>query len=71
MGRGPHYSADYRLSSLQTASLGVKLRLRLGEHCSLSAASEDYRMQGRGSRQAPAEAYPRARLVTVGVSFQF
>ncbi len=71
MGRGPHYSADYRLSSLQTASLGLKLRLRLGEHCSLSAACEDYRMQGRGSRQAPTEAYPRARLVTVGVSFQF
>ncbi len=71
MGRGPHYSADYRLSSLQTASLGLKLRLRLGEHCSFSAACEDYRMQGRGSKQAPAEAYPRARLLTLGVSFLF
>lgn len=71
MGRGPHYSADYRLSSMQTLSLGLKARYRLSENIALSATYEHYDMSGRGSRQAPAAAYPTATMLTFGVSFQF
>lgn len=70
-GSGPNYSSDYRLSSMQTLSLGLKLRYRLSENCSLWAAYERYEMSGRGSHQAPSEAYPSANIWTFGCTIEF
>lgn len=70
-GSGPNYSADYRLSSMDTLSLGVKTRLRLGEHFSLTAAFEQYAMNGTGSNQAPNQTYPSASIWTFGGTIQF
>lgn len=70
-GAGPNYSADYRLSSMATMSLGLKLRYRFTDNFSVSAAYEHYDMTGRGARQAPAESYPTAAMWTFGMSLQF
>ena len=70
-GSGPNYSADYRLSSLSSLSLGLKARYRLSENFSLSAAYELYDMSGTGSHQAPAAAYPTASIWTFGVTIEF
>lgn len=70
-GSGINYSADYRLSSMATMSLGLKSRLRLSENLSLSATYERYEMTGVGGDQAPAQAYPTASMWTFGVTFLF
>jgi hypothetical protein len=70
-GSGPNYSADYRLSSMITTSLGLKARYRLSENVSLSAAYERYDMSGSGSNQAPAASYPTASIWTFGATIQF
>lgn len=73
MGRGPHYSADYRLSSLSSLSLGVKGRCQLSENVALSLTYEHYAMRGTGaaSERAPAAAYPTANIWTLGLTVQF
>ncbi len=70
-GSGVNYSADYRLSSMATMSLGLKSRLRLSDNLSLSATYERYEMTGVGGEQAPAQAYPTASMWTFGVTFLF
>lgn len=70
-GGGPNYSADYRLSSMEAVSLGLKARLRLTENISLSAAYEHYEMSGAGDDPAPAAAYPTANMWTFGLHFLF
>lgn len=70
-GEGPHYSADYRLSSMSTLSLGLKVRYRFNDNFALSAAFEQYDMSGSGSNQAPAAAYPTASIWTFGLTVQF
>lgn len=70
-GSGPNYSADYRLSSMSTLSVGVKTRYQVTENIALTAAFELYDMTGIGSRQAPAEAYPTASIWTFGVVIEF
>ncbi len=70
-GSGPNYSADYRLSSMSTLSLGLKTRFQLSENFALSAAYEFYDMRGTGSNQAPAAAYPTASIWTFGLTVQF
>jgi hypothetical protein len=70
-GSGPNYSADYRLSSMSTMSLGLKTRFQLSENFALSAAYEFYDMRGTGSNPAPAAAYPTASIWTFGLTVQF
>jgi Protein of unknown function (DUF3570) len=72
-GNGPNYSADYRLSSFDALSGGVRLRYQFNETITASAAYERYVMSGSGSSssQAPDQAYPRADLWTVGLSATF
>lgn len=70
-GSGPNYSADYRLSSLQSISLGIKGRYRVTENLALSAAYELYDMSGVGSHQSPAASYPTASICTFGMTFEF
>ncbi len=70
-GSGPNYSADYRLSSMSTSSLGLKTRYRVSENVAFTAAYELYDMNGTGSNQAPAAAYPTASMWTFGATIQF
>jgi hypothetical protein len=70
-GSGPNYSADYRLSSLDALSLGLKARFRVNDNVALSAAYEHYDMSGVGSKSAPAAAYPTASIWTFGVNIEF
>jgi hypothetical protein len=70
-GGGPNYSADYRLSSMATTSLGVKARYRFTENIAASVTYEHYAMNGTGNQQAPSAAYPIAAMWTLGLNFQF
>lgn len=70
-GSGDVYSADYRLSSMATLSLGLKARAYLGKRAVLSLAFEQYDMNGIGSHPAPAAAYATATMWTLGLNLIF
>lgn len=70
-GSGPNYSADYRLSSMSTMSVGLKTRYRFTENIAASITYEHYEMAGVGGDQAPAAAYPIASMWTFGLNFTF
>lgn len=72
-GSGPNYSADYRLSSLNTLSLGLRLRYQISEQFSANASYERYSMSasGGGSDTAPDQAYPDANIWTLGFRAEF
>ncbi len=70
-GAGPNYSADYRLSSLDAISLGLRLRYQITDRFSASACFERYSMSGSGGDSAPEQAYMDANIWTFGVSAQF
>jgi Protein of unknown function (DUF3570) len=72
-GSGTNYSADYRLSSLDAASAGIRLRCQIGPVITASASYERYVMKGTGSSsaQAPTQAYSKADIWTFGLSAAF
>lgn len=72
-GSGVNYSADYRLSSLNTISGGLRLNYKINDHFGLSAAYERYVMEGTGSAAAQSqdEAYPSADIWTFGLNAEF
>lgn len=72
-GSGVNYSADYRLSSLNTFSGGLRLNYQINDHFGLSAAYERYVMEGTGSAEAQSqnEAYPSADIWTFGLNAEF
>jgi len=72
-GSGPHYSADYRLSSFSAISAGVRMSCRFTDHLSATASYERYVMDGSGgsSGRAPHEAYPSADIWTFGLHAAF
>lgn len=72
-GSGVNYSADYRLSSLETVSGGLRVNCRINDHFTLSAAYERYLMNGTGaaSGRSQNEAYPDADIWTFGLSADF
>lgn len=70
-GSGPNYSADYRLSSFDAVSLGLRLRYQINDNFSATAAYERYSMVGSGSNTAPDQAYMQANIWTFGVSAAF
>ena len=72
-GSGPNYSADYRLSSLDAISGGVRVSCPVGEHITLSAAYERYVMGGAGGADGRSQdqAYPAADIWTFGLSARF
>jgi hypothetical protein len=72
-GSGPNYSADYRLSSFDSLSGGLRLNYRFNEHFSLSAAYERYVMDGTGgaSDRSPDPAYADADIWTFGIHTAF
>ncbi|HLP76586.1 MAG TPA: DUF3570 domain-containing protein [Candidatus Paceibacterota bacterium] len=65
-----NYSSDYRLSAMDSLTLGVSASIRLQEHVSLELAFKRYTMWGTdgvtGSQQ-----YPKANAVTAGLSLWF
>lgn len=72
-GGGRNYSADYRLSSFNAVSGGLRLRYLINDHFSASAAYERYVMNGTGSsaNQSSGFAYPSADIWTFGMSAEF
>jgi hypothetical protein len=69
----PNYSADYRLSSLNAISGGLRLRYQFNEMFSANATYERYVMSptGSSSEHSPDQSYPSADIWTIGVSAQF
>ena len=72
-GSGVNYSADYRLSSFNAISGGLRLSYRFSDHLAASLAYERYVMEGTGSSSSRSqdEAYPSADIVTLGLSLDF
>ncbi|HRP04254.1 MAG TPA: DUF3570 domain-containing protein [Opitutaceae bacterium] len=69
-GAGPHYSADYRLSALQSTAFGIKIVWMLKDSLQLDASLERYAMHGRDDVTS-SSAYPSASIVTVGAKYVF
>ncbi len=69
-GQPPFYSADYRISKLQTLSYGLKLVWTPTAAWQLDVALEKYDMRGRDGITSPT-AYPEANIFTVGAKFSF
>ncbi len=67
-GTGPYYSSDFRLSSLDDVSVGLKATWKPAEWMRLQVAYEQYDMRGRDG-VTPESAYPRAGITTVGARF--
>lgn len=65
-----YYSADYRLSDMQTFSGEINLRWKVVNHFSLEASYERYVMMGTDG-QTPAWVYPNANVFTVGAEVTF
>ena len=65
-----HYSADYRLSELQTMTAGVSLSWKVVDHFYVEASYERYIMQGLDG-QTPQDVYPNANVFTVGARLSF
>ena len=59
------YSADYRLSSLSTYTLGLQVTGVINDRLRLDASYERYMMQGNDNQTAQS-AYPTANIYTVG-----
>jgi hypothetical protein len=62
---GPNYSSDYRLSSLWTSTLGLKLTCNLADHIRADLAYDRYAMHGRDG-VTPGSAYPSANILSAG-----
>lgn len=69
-GQTPFYSADYRLSALETLTYGLKAIWSMTDAWQFDAAIERYVMRGRDGVTSP-YAYPDANIVTVGIKFTF
>jgi hypothetical protein len=67
---GPAYSSDYRLSSLDALSYGLKATLDLGSHFQLAAGYERYAMRGRDG-VTPQSAYPVANILSAGARYSW
>ncbi len=67
---GPHYSADYRLSEMETWNFGLKCTAFLSDQFTLDAALERYEMIGQ-DQVTPASAYAKAWTATVGLRMDF
>lgn len=65
-GDAPYYSADYRLSDMDTWMLGIRGIWDINEHVSIDATYERYLMDGRDGVTSP-RAYVDADVVTLGI----
>jgi hypothetical protein len=69
----PNWSADYRLSSFNAISGGLRLRYQFNDIFSANACYERYVMSptGSSSDNSPDQSYPSADIWTVGISAKF
>lgn len=65
-----YYSADYRLSALNSYTCGVNISARVHEHFSLEFAYKRYLMEGTDGVTAD-DQYPKAHVFTGGVTLWF
>jgi hypothetical protein len=65
-----YFSADYRLSALDSLTYGVSLSAKVHKHVSLDAAFKRYEMYGRDSITHK-DQYPKANVFTVGATVWF
>lgn len=72
-GSSPNYSADYRLSSFNAISGGLRLLYRFNDTFAATAAYERYVISGTGSAsdRSQDEAYISADIWTFGISAEF
>ncbi len=70
-GDGIHYSADYRLSSFDALSGGLRVYYKLNDTVTFSASYERYSMNGQGSKSSPSQAYIDADIYTIGIGAKF
>ena len=69
-GRGAHYSSDYRLSSFDALTYGVRFSWDVREDLTLDLQWEHYEMDGRGSG-TPDIFFPTANVVSLGAQWSF
>jgi Protein of unknown function (DUF3570) len=65
-----HYSADYRLSAMQTFTYGLSATWKIKDRVSLDVAYKRYDMFGRDAA-TPKDAYPNANVFSGGVRLWF
>ena len=65
-----HYSADYRLSALQTLTLGLSGTVKIKDRVSLDLSYQHYAMLGKDSVTS-SSAYPTANIVSAGFRIWF
>ena len=65
-----YYSADYRLSEMETFTLGVELSARVTDWLTLDLAYKRYEMRGLDGVTSQS-AYPKANIFTVGARVWF
>ncbi len=69
-GRGAHYSSDYRLSSFDALTYGVRFSWDVREDLTLDLQWEHYEMDGRSSG-TPDIFFPTANVVSLGAQWRF
>jgi hypothetical protein len=67
---GPAYSSDYRLSSFDAWSYGLRATWDLPHHLQLVAGYERYAMRGRDG-VTPRSAYPVANILSAGARYSW
>lgn len=65
-----YYSADYRLSALDSFTYGASLSAKVHEHVSLEFAYKRYDMVGRDNETNKGQ-YPKANVFTAGLTIWF
>lgn len=65
-----YFSADYRLSALDSFTYGLAVSAKVYKHASLEAAYKRYEMYGQDSITAKGQ-YPKANVFTVGATLWF
>lgn len=70
VARPSYYSADYRLSALDSFTYGIALSARVHEHLSLEVSYQRYEMYGNDHVTASFQ-YPKANTITGGLTLWF
>jgi Protein of unknown function (DUF3570) len=66
----PHYSSDYRLSSLYAVTGGLKMTYKWNDRLQMDVAYDQYRMRGRDG-VTPQSAYPVANILSAGAKISW
>jgi hypothetical protein len=66
----PHYTSDYRLSSLYAVTGGLKLTYAWNDRIQVDVSYDQYRMRGRDG-VTPQSAYPVANILSAGAKLSW